>query len=294
MNQEIISKLKTWIEPLSVNQVKTVSPRKLIKELNINLTEFLEVIKFLKKERVIRYRYKFICDNCKTECIAYEQELINNGHACSGCAKIYLLKDIKSEDQVVYEFVKPRLLSLDQQEEINFTDEAIKANVLNFKDIKNNSEGKVVREDKIKVFFGSSKESAETMNDIAAIVGSFDGFQTLTWDSPNTNLFITGDTTIESLIDATRKVDAAIFIFNSDDKIWYRDEEKQGAVRDNVLFECGLFMGALGKRNVAIISKNKPKIASDLSGIKYIDGSKDYAVIRQDLKNWIQRLKENL
>ena len=78
----------------------------------------------------------------------------------------------------------------------------------------------------------------------------------------------------DSLIEITKRVDAAVFIFNADDKMWNDISalESTDKVRDNVLFEYGLFMGELGKNKVCFICKGNPKVASDLKGITYING----------------------
>ena len=74
--------------------------------------------------------------------------------------------------------------------------------------------------------------------------------------------------------------------FDEDDKIWYRDGI-EGTVRDNVIFEYGLFMGKLGKQKVVIANKKKPKLATDLKGITYIDANKGEAEVKLQLKEWL-------
>ena len=88
------------------------------------------------------------------------------------------------------------------------------------------------------------------------------------------------------IIEITKKVDAAVFVFNADDKIWNSNSALEGAttVRDNVLFEYGLFTGALGKKKVCFICKNRPSIATDLKGITYIDGDQKSLIIKKQIK----------
>ncbi|WP_080283796.1 nucleotide-binding protein [Clostridium botulinum] len=290
MNQMIIPKLKKWIEPLSVNQIKSISPKFLQTELQISAKELLEVVKFLYEERILKYRYKFKCNECGNNCIAYEQVLKVGEYTCSRCGKHFSLEYVSQESQVVYEFDKDEMLEVGISEEINFTKDAIGNKVVSIEEHREKMEGEVIMEDKKKtIFFGSSQESADTMDEVAALVGSL-GYSTLTWHSPNKGVFIAGDSILDSLINTTGEVDGAIFIFNDDDKIWCRDEILKSTVRDNVLFEYGLFMGNLGKTKVAFASKNKPKLASDLSGVTYIDADNDEAVVRQSLKNWLRRI----
>ncbi|URZ03035.1 nucleotide-binding protein [Clostridium felsineum] len=288
MNQMIIPRLKKWIEPLSVNQIKSISPKYLETELQISDKELVEIVEFLYNERVLKYRYKFKCNECGNDCIAYEQKLKVNEYTCSVCGRLFSLNEIAEKSQVVYEFNKIEMLEIGTNEEINFTKASIGNKIVSIEEHRGNMKGEVGMEDKKKkIFFGSSKESVDTMDEVAAVVATL-GYSTLTWNSPNQGVFIAGDSTLDSLINTSKKVDGAIFIFNDDDKIWCRDEIMKGTVRDNVLFEYGLFMGELGKLKVAFVSKNKPKLASDLEGVVYIDANGDEAVVRQDLKNWLK------
>jgi Predicted nucleotide-binding protein containing TIR-like domain len=61
---------------------------------------------------------------------------------------------------------------------------------------------------------------------------------------------------IESLLEQLNKSDFGIFVFTADDVLRIRDSV-QNAVRDNVLFEYGLFIGKLGrKRNFIVHSRD--------------------------------------
>ena len=74
--------------------------------------------------------------------------------------------------------------------------------------------------------------------------------------------------TLETLVKAKRQYDFAILVLTPDDLA-----NKKGAQlflpRDNVVFELGLFMGALGKDRTFILLKKKEQIGlrSDLAGI---------------------------
>ncbi|MFX6202076.1 TIR domain-containing protein, partial [Acinetobacter baumannii] len=57
---------------------------------------------------------------------------------------------------------------------------------------------------------------------------------------------------LQSLLDATRKFDFAAFVFTPDDILVLRGEQ-HNAVRDNVLFELGLFIGALGANRTFLV-----------------------------------------
>lgn len=121
----------------------------------------------------------------------------------------------------------------------------------------------------MRVFIGSSKESLNMAREIAATLERLRGnnIQVHIWDEPN--LFAPGEYTLESLENIAYNIDAALFIFADDDKIWYRGK-KDNTVRDNVLFEYGLFAGVLSRKKVAIVKAGTLKPISDLEGINYI------------------------
>jgi hypothetical protein len=73
---------------------------------------------------------------------------------------------------------------------------------------------------------------------------------------------------LEQLMKALHEVDGAILIFGEDDLIEYRGEPRW-APRDNVLFEYGLFMGFLGRENVAVVRVGNAKIPTDFPEIIY-------------------------
>lgn len=76
-------------------------------------------------------------------------------------------------------------------------------------------------------------------------------------------------TTVDELLKAVGNADYAIFVFAPNDIVKIREHEKVQP-RDNVLFECGMFMGRLGRRKVFLVApRNVPDLhtATDLLGI---------------------------
>jgi hypothetical protein len=73
---------------------------------------------------------------------------------------------------------------------------------------------------------------------------------------------------IDSLVATLDSSDFAIFVFSPDDEVRMR-EQSANAVRDNVLFELGLFIGRLGKVRCFIVAPDAPTmhVASDLTGV---------------------------
>jgi hypothetical protein len=74
---------------------------------------------------------------------------------------------------------------------------------------------------------------------------------------------------IESLVGALNESDFGVFVFSPDDVVRMRKKEHQ-AIRDNVIFELGLFIGRLGReRNFIVMPRGTDKlhIPSDLIGV---------------------------
>jgi predicted nucleotide-binding protein len=115
-----------------------------------------------------------------------------------------------------------------------------------------------------KIFIGSSVEG---LNVARKIQNALDHeFEPVVWDQ---GIFDSlGKSYLESLEDALHNHDFAIFVFTADDEITSRGAHSF-TVRDNVLFEFGIFLGELGrKRSFMVYPRNVDlKILSDLAGI---------------------------
>ena len=85
--------------------------------------------------------------------------------------------------------------------------------------------------------------------------------------------FNPGTSTLERLLELTREVDFAAFVFAQDD--WTTASPPassepppgQASPRDNVVFEAGLFGGVLGMRRTFILHAKGAKLPSDLLGL---------------------------
>ena len=118
-----------------------------------------------------------------------------------------------------------------------------------------------------RVFVGSSVESLHIANAISDNL-EFDA-EVTTWNSGTFNL---SSTTIDSLIEKSKSVDFSVFIFSPDDLTIMRSRE-QYVVRDNVVFELGLFVGSIGKERCFIVKPRGVELhfPSDLLGINPAD-----------------------
>lgn len=96
----------------------------------------------------------------------------------------------------------------------------------------------------MKVFLGSSG-SAESLDDLRkiAILIEEEGHTPVSWKKEG--LFPLGNYMLDSLIEISKQVNAAVLIFNEDDPVWYRNEYVKQP-RDNVSMEYTLFAATLG------------------------------------------------
>lgn len=140
-----------------------------------------------------------------------------------------------------------------------------------------------------KIFIGSSKESTPIAEELASVIGTIEDVVVDIWDQ----VMQISDTTMEDLTNNLRNYSGAIFIFGADDTLISRGKEYK-VPRDNVLFEYGLFIGALGQKRVAIAHIDDVKIMSDVH-TTYIPYEKGLFVnSRARIRKWINSLPDIL
>lgn len=111
-------------------------------------------------------------------------------------------------------------------------------------------------------FIGSASESLPIARCIQRELS--DRFEIRVWK--DTNMFGLGKVTIDVLEKAARAYDFGVFVFSPDDKLATRGKVVMVA-RDNVLFELGLFMGALTRFRTFVVANEQVKLPQDLSGM---------------------------
>jgi 8-oxo-dGTP pyrophosphatase MutT (NUDIX family) len=120
-----------------------------------------------------------------------------------------------------------------------------------------------------RIFIGSSTEAKSCAVAIQAnLQGSPSWCECTVWDQAG---FPFTQSILDGLLAATQAYDFAIFVLSNDDILRIRDQTL-GVTRDNVIFELGLFMGALGRDRVFILKEDRGggdlRIPSDILGIK--------------------------
>lgn len=115
------------------------------------------------------------------------------------------------------------------------------------------------------VFIGSSGEGRDVASRLAMHLESDGSIEATVW---NQSVFQPGNHVLDDLIHQASAMDFAVLVLGPDDSVDSRDTKWQ-APRDNVVFELGLFIGALGKNRTYMVQPDAIplKLPTDLSGI---------------------------
>jgi len=140
---------------------------------------------------------------------------------------------------------------------------------------------------KPRIFLGSSGKQTKLLQAITR------GLEEVADVEPWMTTFNPGRSTLDRLVELTREVDFAAFVFAQDD--WTTTdatESAEASPRDNVVFEAGLFGGALGIRRTFILHANDSKLPTDLLGLTSVRydptaSAAEVRAINQKLRNAI-------
>lgn len=116
---------------------------------------------------------------------------------------------------------------------------------------------------KPKVFIGSSSEGRRYAEGLFSLLERT--CEPTVWSQ---DFFRPSAGTFDEILRATRVFDSAVLVLTPDDLLAMRGETA-AVPRDNVLFELGVFMGALGRERVFIVGPERADchLPSDLLGI---------------------------
>jgi hypothetical protein len=122
---------------------------------------------------------------------------------------------------------------------------------------------------KPRVFLGSSGKQEKLLQALTR------GLEDIAVVEPWTTVFNPGTTTLGRLIELSREVDFAVFVFAKDD--WTMTSKAadtvgpgQASPRDNVVFEAGLFGSAIGLKRTFILHAREAKLPTDLLGLTLV------------------------
>jgi predicted nucleotide-binding protein with TIR-like domain len=141
---------------------------------------------------------------------------------------------------------------------------------------------------KPRIFLGSSGQQATLLEAITR------GLEDIADVEPWTTTFNPGRSTLDRLVELSQEVDFAAFVFAQDD--WTMTDPSQSgqaSPRDNVVFEAGLFGGALGIRRTFILHANGSKLPTDLLGLTSVrydpeTGPEEIRAINEKLRRAIE------
>lgn len=121
------------------------------------------------------------------------------------------------------------------------------------------------------VFVGSSSEAKRVAQYLAdELEKSGVDCEVTVWSE---GVFGVSQYSLEGLVAAAQRADFAVLVVTPDDTVHSRGSESL-APRDNIIFEAGLFMGALGRDRTYLVvqqgDKSRLKLPSDLHGLTWL------------------------
>lgn len=122
---------------------------------------------------------------------------------------------------------------------------------------------------KPRIFIGSSSGALCDVKKLNVELTSSGEVQPVPWDG---DVFDPSQITIESLEKQSKNCDFAILLMFKDDEVIINGNSSKASVskpRDNVVFELGLFMGALGRDRVFFLTDDA-ELPTDLKGVTYL------------------------
>lgn len=139
-------------------------------------------------------------------------------------------------------------------------------------------------QDRHHIFFGYSGKATDTANRIIKYLTSI-GVKVRDWQID----FRPAGTILDEIEEAAKKALGGIFLFTKDDDLLIGDEVN-AAPRDNVVFEAGYFMHAVGKERTLIIREKDAKMPADVGGAIYLElkSRKNTANIETALRKFIE------
>lgn len=127
--------------------------------------------------------------------------------------------------------------------------------------------GTNLKQQKTQVFIASSKEGIDVAYAIQELLEH--SAECTVWTQ---GVFKPSSYTLIDLIENAKEKDFGVFVFSLDDTVTIRNDKKL-SIRDNVLLEFGLFVGAIGLERCFIILPNdveKFHLPTDLNGLTFL------------------------
>lgn len=138
------------------------------------------------------------------------------------------------------------------------------------------------KETKPRVFIGSSSEGKPLAEYLKRFLADY--LEVTIW----TEAFDLSEGTLQSLVLASEEVDFAILVLTPDTMVTKRGKRRPAPI-DNVVFEIGLFMGALGRERTFVVWRENVKLElpSDLAGVTLANYTQN---AEEDIETALSRL----
>lgn len=115
----------------------------------------------------------------------------------------------------------------------------------------------------VRLFIGSSVEGSNVAHHLQEVLESRHVCQVEAWDM---DVFEPGRYALESLLEVAARSDFAVLVASPDDVTTSRGDTTP-SVRDNIVLEYGLFVGALGRQRTYLLATGEAKLPTDALGI---------------------------
>lgn len=140
-----------------------------------------------------------------------------------------------------------------------------------------------------RIFIGSSSESLQVANQVKSLLEK--NFDVYIWTD---GVFKSNESTLQTLLKSAGLFDFGIMILSKDDFTESRGEYFE-TVRDNTLFEFGVFLGRIGEDHAYALAEDGVKIPSDLFGITIENYLKEASPDAHNcLSNCVERISKQM
>lgn len=144
---------------------------------------------------------------------------------------------------------------------------------------------------KIRIFIGSSSEGIKIARQTKTFLEKALGAECVVWE--NLGVFEYNKSTFEALLKGRLLYDFVILVATKDDIVWWRKMIDR-IPRDNVIFEFGLYLGALGETRTILLQESGVKLPTDLNGITLPRFSIEKNNLESKLSEVANHISENI
>lgn len=111
MKFKLLKELQQKAKEISINELKNMTPERLMKLLCVNKRELEELVNYLHSKCVLDYKYRFTC-NCGYEYTIYERKIKKELLYCPNCEMEISKDNIINTGWIIYNINKEELMKL--------------------------------------------------------------------------------------------------------------------------------------------------------------------------------------